>query len=100
MFIHKPRCAPAVMLAAVGLCGGVCSLAFQSRAAPPDRKPDPPTADDQGDTKPTTLRTWDSDRDLPPPVASDRTVTFDYPIVYVRVPRPYPKEYLGINHLN
>jgi hypothetical protein len=27
-------------------------------------------------------------------------VKYDYPIVYVRVPRPYPKEYYGINHLN
>ena len=25
---------------------------------------------------------------------------YDYPIVYVRVPRPYPKAYYGINHLN
>jgi hypothetical protein len=27
-------------------------------------------------------------------------VKVDYPIVYVRVPRPYPKAYYGINHLN
>ena len=27
-------------------------------------------------------------------------VKFDYPIVYVRVPRPYPKEYQHLNHLN
>ena len=27
-------------------------------------------------------------------------MTYDYPIVYVRVPRPYPKTYSGINHLN
>src|SRR5262245_16489790 len=57
-------------------------------------------ADDRGDTKATTRRGWESAQDLPPPIASDRTVTFDYPIVYVRVPRPYPKAYSGINHLN
>src|SRR5262245_6780682 len=55
---------------------------------------------DDGDTTPTTRRSWDSARDLPPPVASDKTVKYDYPIVYVRVPRPYPKAYYGINHLN
>jgi hypothetical protein len=59
-----------------------------------------PVADGQGDTRPTTRRTWDSARDFPPPVASDRAVKYDYPIVYVRVPRPYPRAYSGINHLN
>src|SRR5439155_22912940 len=48
----------------------------------------------------TSLRNWDKSRDFPPPVASDRTVNLDYPIVYVRVPRPYPRTYDGINHLN
>lgn len=37
---------------------------------------------------------------VPPPLATDDSVQFDYPIVYVRVPRPYPAEYAGINHLN
>lgn len=36
----------------------------------------------------------------PPLVSTDKSVKVDYPIVYVRVPHPYPKEYLGINHLN
>ncbi len=36
----------------------------------------------------------------PPHISTDATVTYDYDIVYVRVPRPYPKEYDGINHLN
>src|SRR5689334_6893525 len=58
------------------------------------------TADDPGDTKRTTRKGWDRDRDFPPPIASDATVKLDYPIVYVRVPRPYPKPYAGINHLN
>ena len=49
---------------------------------------------------PTPKRPWDSTRDLPPHVSTDTTVQFDYPIVYVRVPRPYPKEYFNINHLN
>jgi hypothetical protein len=55
---------------------------------------------DASDTTFTTKRTWDPSRDFPPDVQKDKTVTFDYPVVYVRVPRPYPKEYLGINHLN
>jgi hypothetical protein len=58
------------------------------------------SAEDPGDTRRTTRRGWDKARDFPPPVASDRTVKYDYPIVYVRVPRPYPKAYYGINHLN
>ena len=53
-----------------------------------------------GDVTRAPKRPWDSQRDLPPPVASDKSVTFDYPIVYVRVPRPYPARYDGINHLN
>lgn len=57
-------------------------------------------ADDAGDTRRTTLRDWDPARDLPKPVASDASVTLDFPVAYVRVPRPYPKEYDGINHLN
>src|SRR5262245_13893729 len=52
------------------------------------------------DTQRTTRRGWDRTRDLPPPIASDQTVKYDHPIVYVRVPRPYPKTYYGINHLN
>lgn len=56
--------------------------------------------DDQGDTKPAKPRAWDSTRDYPPHVSTDKSVTFDYPIVYVRVARPYPKEYYNINHLN
>ena len=37
---------------------------------------------------------------VPPPLATDKSIDYDYPIVYVRVPRPYPAEYAGINHLN
>ena len=55
---------------------------------------------DQGDTKFAPARPWDAERDSPPHVSTDKTLTFDYPIVYVRVPRPYPKGYFGINHLN
>src|SRR5262245_46792453 len=93
MFIQKLKRAPTVILVALVLSAGLGWLAFPSQA-------DPPVTGEQGDTKPATRRAWDSDRDLPPPIASDKTVAFDYPIVYVRVPRPYPKEYLGINHLN
>ena len=57
-------------------------------------------AENTGDTKPSPLRQWDPDRDFPPHVSKDKSVRFDYPVVYVAVPRPYPKEYYGINHLN
>ncbi|MGH7173154.1 MAG: TolB family protein, partial [Gemmataceae bacterium] len=36
----------------------------------------------------------------PPHISTDKSVSHDYPIVYVRVPRPYPKEYCHLNHLN
>ena len=36
----------------------------------------------------------------PPGISTDQSVEYDYPIVYVRVPRPYPKEYNHLNHLN
>jgi hypothetical protein len=78
--------------------------AFQSmgggQPSAQDRKPADSEPNDPGDTKPAARRPWDSARDLPPPVASDPSVSYDYPIVYVRVPRPYPKAYYGINHLN
>lgn len=70
-------------------------LELQLHAAEP-----PATAENIGDTKPSPLRTWDPDRDFPPHVSKDQSVRFDYPVVYVAVPRPYPKEYYGINHLN
>jgi hypothetical protein len=57
-------------------------------------------AGDAGDTKQAPKRTWDSARDLPRDVSSNSAIRYDYPIVYVRVPRPYPKEYYNINHLN
>jgi hypothetical protein len=86
------------------LCAGFGWFAFQFGAgvqpSAPGRKPDAVDASDQGDTKPAPRRAWDSARDLPPPIASDKSVNYDYPIVYVRVPRPYPKAYSGINHLN
>src|ERR1700759_763919 len=56
-------------------------------------------ADDQGDTKFAPARPFER-CDLPPPIASDKSVAYDDPIVYVRVPRPYPKEIFNINHLN
>src|SRR5450755_3886174 len=80
------------------LASGVGWLAYQSLAGAGSQPPT--TGGDQGDTKPAPRRPWDSARDMPPPIASDKAVKFDYPIVYVRVPRPYPKTYSGINHLN
>lgn len=60
-----------------------------------------PTVDaDRGDTEEAEIRAWDGSRDFPQPIAAAKDVKFDYPIVYVRVPRPYPKEYYNINHLN
>src|SRR5262245_39091429 len=55
---------------------------------------------DRGDTRQASKRLWDSQRDLPARVSSNKEIRFDYPIVYVQVPRPYPKEYYNINHLN
>jgi hypothetical protein len=79
-------------------------LAYQSLAGSQprgaDAKADAGGADYPGDTKPAPRRPWDAGRDMPRPVASDKAVKVDYPIVYVRVPRPYPKAYAGINHLN
>jgi len=59
-----------------------------------------PVDDEQGDTKFAEARPWDADRDFPRPITEDKTVAYDYLIVYVRVARPYPKEYFNINHLN
>jgi hypothetical protein len=79
-------------------------LSFRTQAEPPpaapSAKPREGATEDPGDTQRTTRKGWDKDRDYPPPIASDRTVKYDYPIVYVRVARPYPKAYYGINHLN
>src|SRR5262245_59506151 len=66
----------------------------------PGAKADGAGPDDAGDSKPASRRPCDPARDTPVPVASDKAVNYDYPIVYVRVPRPYPKAYNGINHLN
>lgn len=57
-------------------------------------------ATDAGDTKRFPRKNWDPETDFPLPATADKTVTYDYPIVYVRVARPYPKEYFQINHLN
>ena len=61
---------------------------------------EPDAVGDRGDTKFAKARPWDPMRDSPAAITADKTVTYDYPIVYVRVPRPYPKEYFNINHLN
>jgi hypothetical protein len=93
----------AVAFPVIVLCAGLAWFAFRTPPGSTQDKPEAlagPGADEPGDTKPTTRRTWDSAQDLPPPIASDKSVAFDYPIVYVRVPRPYPRPYAGINHLN
>src|SRR5262245_33988959 len=72
------------------------SLLFLTAAAGVDDQAlaaEPKPDDAEGDTKFAEVRPWDAKRDLPRPIAEDRTVKYDYPIVYVRVPRPYPKNY-------
>lgn len=61
---------------------------------------EPATSEEEGDTKFAKPRPWDAERDFPRPIREDKSVEYDYPIVYVRVARPYPKEYFNINHLN
>jgi hypothetical protein len=104
MFTHKPARTMRLVLPALVLSIGVSWLAIQALAGPAEKPGSVKTEEgapaDPGDTKKTTRRGWDKDRDFPRPIASDKTVKYDYPIVYVRVPRPYPKAYYGINHLN
>src|SRR5438046_551412 len=67
----------------------------------PARAEVPVAAANQGeDLKDAPRGAWDAARDLPADIRSHHEVTWDYPIAYVRIPRPYPKEYAGINHLN
>lgn len=91
-----------VLFPATLLYAALALLAFRSPTGMTQERTDAKTAaaDGRDDTKPVTRRTWDAATDLPRPVASDKSVLVDYPIVYVRVPRPYPKAYSGINHLN
>ncbi len=88
MFNRTTRAAAGVSLVATVLCAALFA------------RPARDAGKDVGDTKPSPLRSWVPNRDTPPHVSSDKTVKLDYPIVYVRVPRPYPKTYSGINHLN
>src|SRR5687768_2592703 len=87
-------------LSALVLFIGVGWVALQTSAQssqkPPAVKAGQGTAEDAGDTARTSRRGWDPAQDFPPSVASDRTVKYDYPIVYVRVPRPYPRAYYQI----
>src|SRR4051812_7725612 len=58
------------------------------------------TAVQTDDLKDAPRGAWDAARDLPPDIHARPDIKWDYPIAYVRIPRPYPKEYFGINHLN
>jgi hypothetical protein len=104
MFTREPARTLRLFLPALALAISVACLTIQTLAQSPERsrvvKSREGTTNERGDTQKTTRRNWDSSRDFPPPIASDPTVKYDYPIVYVRVPRPYPKTYYGINHLN
>jgi hypothetical protein len=75
----------AILLVALG----VSWIAYQSSArsqTTPGTKADRVGTSDPGDTRSAPRRPWDSARDLPVPITSDKTVNYDYPIVYVRVP--------------
>jgi hypothetical protein len=104
MFTRRPAHAGRFVLLTLGLSASVGWLIIPTPAESPPRPPaakaGPGVVEGPGDTRRTTRRGWEKARDFPPPIASDRTVHYDYPIVYVRVPRPYPKAYYGINHLN
>jgi hypothetical protein len=97
MFARKSARAGCPLLTALALAIAAGWLTIQTPAESPRQSK---SGGDPGDTEKRTRRGWDGDRDSPPPIASDKTVKYDYPIVYVRVPRPYPKAYYGINHLN
>ena len=68
---------------------GVGWLTIQTPAESPQSSK---AGDDPGDTAKTTRKGWDKVRDSPPPVASDKSVKIDYPIVTSacrgRTPRP------------
>src|SRR5438094_29369 len=103
MFTRRPAHTVRLSLLTLALSLSVGWLTIRTLAEPPQprvEKSAEKPADDPGDTQRTTRKGWEKDRDTPPLIASDGTVKYDYPIVYVRVPRPYPKAYYGINHLN
>ena len=102
--VAKPKTVAVVVVGAVVACWAARSLYFPATAQenPESQSPTAASAGETyvGDTKRFPRLTWDPASDFPPSVTEDKTVTIDYPIVYVRVPRPYPKEYFHINHLN
>jgi len=87
-------------VALLGLLSISQLLALRVVAAEAETSAGAEAATNVGDTKPAPNRPWDASRDVPRPITSDKSVHYDYPIVYVRVPRPYPKRYYNINHLN
>src|SRR5262245_8190895 len=88
-----------ILLPVIVLFISAGALAIQTLAEAPEKpqvvKSGEGRAEDPGDTQKTTRKGWDKERDSPPPIASDDSVKYNYPIVYVRVPRPYPKKYYG-----
>jgi hypothetical protein len=85
--VHTVR----LFLRALVLSLGVDWLTIQTLAESPQEsravKPDERNAEEPGDTQKTTRQGWEKARDFAPPIASDRTVRYDYPIVYVRIER-------------
>ena len=102
--VSKLKATAVAVTASLVACWSVALLIDHAAA---EEKPDnlSPTVTlagdaDRGDTEQFGRLTWDPKTDFPPSVTDDETVKIDYSIVYVRVPRPYPKEYFHINHLN
>jgi hypothetical protein len=118
MRLAKSKLAGSAAIAMAALMAGVVSLPIfrprmsEAQVAPADSSTSrnaaplegaqatPAAPLDAGDTKQAPKRPWDPNLDSPAHVSTDKSVTYDYSIVYVRVPRPYPKEYYNINHLN
>jgi hypothetical protein len=101
----KPKHLVLLALPALLACAGWIltqriSLHLLLESAAAAAETDAASSDGEEDTRFAEARPWDSSRDHPKHVSTDTSVTYDFPIVYVRVPRPYPEAYSGINHLN
>ena len=87
MFIRQAQAVAAVSLLALA---AVCLAVRAAQDAD----------NEKGDTKPSTLRDWEPDRDTPPPVASDKTVKLTIPSSTSACRGRIPRTYFDINHLN
>ena len=101
MFLRNPNWMASVALAlfAIAVASAIAQQVLVSPSTDRRNATERPV-DDSGDTEQAPRRPWNPQRDFPPDISTDKSVKYDYPIVYVRVPRPYPKKYFNINHLN